>query len=63
MLFGKIQGSDVLDVANHTLEEEVLKELIGSRCSYTAVLTADKGRTSAIHDERTDEWLVDHLVI
>ena len=39
MLFSKIQGSDVVDVANLTLEQDVLT---GTRHSYPAVLTADK---------------------
>ena len=39
ILFGKIQGSDVVDVDNMTLEEDVLKYLIGSRQFYAAVYT------------------------
>ena len=41
---GKIQGRDVVDVANMTLEQDVLKELTGSRCSYVAVLSDYKNR-------------------
>ena len=42
VLFGKIQDSDVVDVANYTLEQDELKYLTGSGRSYAAVLTADK---------------------
>ena len=42
VLFGKIQGSDVVDVANLTLDLDVLRELTGSRHSYAAVLTSGK---------------------
>ena len=44
VLFGKIKGSDVVYIANLTLEQEVLRELTGLRRSYAAVLTADKDR-------------------
>ena len=44
VLFGKIQGSDVVDVANLTLEQDILKELTGTRRYYAAVVTADKNR-------------------
>ena len=40
--FRKVQGSDVVEVANHTLEQDELKYMTGSRRSYAAVLTADK---------------------
>ena len=42
VLFGKIEGNDVVDVANLTLEQNVLRELTGSRHTYAAALTADK---------------------
>ena len=42
VLFGKVQDSDVVDVANYTLEQDELKYLPGSGRSYAAVLTADK---------------------
>ena len=38
----KDSGSDVVDVANLTLEHDLLKHLTGLRRSYAAVLTADK---------------------
>ena len=38
----KIQDSDVVDVANHTIEQDELKYMTGSGRSYAAVLTADK---------------------
>lgn len=43
-LFVKIQGtcSNVVDVANLTLEQDVLRELMGSRRAYAAVLTVNK---------------------
>ena len=42
VLFGKVQDSYVVDVANHTLEHDELKCMTGSRRSYAAVVTADK---------------------
>ena len=39
VLSGKIQDSDVVDVANHTLEQDELKYMTASRCSSPAVLT------------------------
>ena len=60
VLFGKIQDSDVVDVANYTLEQDELKYLTGSGRSYAAVLTADKKMTSAAPDGGLDEWLRDH---
>ena len=44
VLLGKIEGNDVVDVANLTLEQDMLRELTGSRSSYAAVFTADKNR-------------------
>ena len=44
VLFGKIKGSDVVDITNLTLEQEVSRELTESRRSYAAVLIADKNR-------------------
>ena len=44
VLFCKIEGSDVVDVANFTLEQDVIRELTCSRHTYAAVLTADKNR-------------------
>ena len=44
VLFGKIEGSNVVDVANLTLEQDVLRELMGLKRSYVAVLTADRKR-------------------
>ena len=40
--FGKIQDSDVVDIANYTLEQDELKYMTGSGRSYAAVLTADE---------------------
>ena len=42
VLFGKIHGSDVVDIVNLTLEQDILKKLMGWRCSYTAALTGNK---------------------
>ena len=42
VLFGKIHGSDVVDVANHTLEHDEIVYITGLRLSYAAVLTIDK---------------------
>ena len=39
---GKIQDSDVVDVANYTLEQDELQHLTGSGRSYAAVVTAGK---------------------
>ena len=38
VLFGKIEGSDVVDMVNLIVEQDVLKELTGSRRSYVALL-------------------------
>ena len=40
--FGKIEDSDVVDMANMTLQEDLMRELTGLRCSYAAVLIASK---------------------
>ena len=43
MLFRKKkQDSDVVDVANHTLEQDELKYMTGSGRSYAVVLTVEK---------------------
>ena len=42
MLFGKINSSDVVDMANLTLEQDILNDLTGLRSSHAAVLTANK---------------------
>ena len=42
VFFGKIQGSNVADMANFTIKQDVMGELTGTRRSYVAVLTADK---------------------
>ena len=42
VLLGKIQCSDVVDMANMTLEQEVMKDLTGLRRFYVALLTAAK---------------------
>ena len=55
VLFGKNQVSDVVDVANLTLERDVLKVMTGLTRSYAADLSADKKGTSATHDGGTDE--------
>ena len=34
VLFGKIGDSDVVDVANHTLEEDVLKDITDFACVF-----------------------------
>ena len=44
MLFGKTECSDVVDAAKFTLEQDILRELTGSRHSYEAVLTTNKNR-------------------
>ena len=60
MLFGKIQDSNVVDVANHTLEQDDLKYITGSRRSCSAVV---RKMASDAHDGGTDEWLRDHQQI
>ena len=45
----KIQSSDVVDIADHTLEQDVLIELTGLRHFYEAVLTTNRKRTSDAH--------------
>ena len=62
MLFDKIQDSDVVDMGNMTLEQEVLRDLTGSRHSYVAVLTAKTKGTLAIYDGGTDVWLRDNHI-
>ena len=42
VLFRKMQDSDVVDVANYTLEQDELKYLTGSGRSYVAVVAAGK---------------------
>ena len=42
VLFGKINDSDVVDVANNTLEQEESKYFTGSGRSYAAVVAAGK---------------------
>ena len=42
VLFGKINDSDIVDVANSTLEQEESKYFTGSGRSYAAVVTAGK---------------------
>ena len=43
--FGKIQGNNVVDIANLTLEHEILKDIAGFTQTYTATL-AKKEKTS-----------------
>ena len=50
VLFGKIGRSDVVDVANHTMEQLVCTNVSETRRSYAAVLTADKN--SDLRDQR-----------
>ena len=59
VLFGKIQDSDEVDVANHTLETGRIEVYgIGSRRSYAAIVTADK-KTNLRRPRRRNstEWL------
>ena len=49
-LFGKIGRSDVVDVANHTMEQLVCTDASETRRCYAAVLTADKN--SDLRDQR-----------
>ena len=42
VLFGKIQGNDVIDITNLTLECELLKDIAVLTRSYTSILTAEK---------------------
>ena len=44
VLFGNIQGSNVVDVANFTLKQDIMRDWTGLRRSYVAVLTADNNR-------------------
>ena len=52
----KIQDSDVVDVANHTLKQDELKFVTGSGQSYSAVLTADE--KDGLHCPRRRNGLV-----
>ena len=64
MLFGKIQDSDVVDVANHTLELDELKYMTGSRRFLMRLfLQLIRKMTSAVHGGGKDEWLRDHHFI
>ena len=62
VLFGKINDSDVVDVANNTLEQDESKYFTGSGRSYAAVVAAGKKTTSAAHDGGMDEWLRDYSI-
>ena len=42
VLFGKIKGSDIVDVANHTLEEDVLKDIDEFAFSYMGIVNKKK---------------------
>ena len=42
VLFGKIEDRDVVDVANFTLEQDIMRELMGTRHSYAAIITINK---------------------
>ena len=42
VLFGRIGDSDVVDVANHTLEEDVLKDITEFAYSYTGTVITNK---------------------
>ena len=42
VIFGKINGSDVVDVANHTLEPAVFTDLTESRHTYASILTTGR---------------------
>ena len=42
VLFGKIQGNDVVDITSLTLELNVLRDIAGSTRSSAAVLTANE---------------------
>lgn len=44
VLYGQIQGSDVVEVANLTREQDVCRELTGSRHSYAVVFTVSRKR-------------------
>ena len=63
MLFGKINDSDIVDVANNTLEQEESKYFTGSGRSYAAVVRAGKKNDlRAAHDGGMDEWLTDYSI-
>ena len=62
VLFGIIHDSDIVDFANYTLEQEVLKDIAKLSRSYAAVVTADKKRTSAANDGGIDERLKDNHI-
>ena len=56
----------MVDVANLTLEQDVVRELKGSRHSCAAVLTADKKkdlRYLQMYDGRAYKWLRDNNYI
>ena len=64
VLFGKIQNSDVVDVANHTLKQDELKYVWLDRDDLMRLfLQLIRKMTSITHDGGADEWLRDHHLI
>ena len=59
VLFGKIGESDVVDVANLTLEQTVYTDLTSSRRSYAAVITADRNKDLQCIRRRKRRVMVD----
>ena len=57
VLFDKIQGSDVVDVANLTLEQDALKSWQDRDVHMWLYLPPIRKGTSDTYDEGTDEWL------
>ena len=57
VLLGKIQDSDVVDVANHTVKQDELKYITGLRYSYAAVFMTDKEK-----DLHRPRWRNNHIL-
>ena len=50
----------MVDVPNLTLEQDILRDMMGLRRSCLAVCTAIKTRTSGTYDGGRDEWFRDN---
>ena len=60
MLLGKIEGNDVVDVANITLEHDALRELTARDTLLMRLyLPPIRTGTSATYDRGKDEWSSD----
>ena len=60
MLIKKVQVSDFVDVTNMTLEQDMLRELVGLKCSYVAVVTDDNKKELWYLRQGMDKWFRDN---